>query len=45
LLQAKPANNTAGDYMAGSVDGSRIAMRPFMNIDKETYSTYVALKS
>jgi uncharacterized protein len=45
LLQAKPANNTAGDYMASSVDGSRVAMRPFMNIDKENYSTYVSLKS
>lgn len=45
LQQAKPANNTAGDYMGSSVDGSRVAMRPFMNIDKETYSTYVTLKS
>ena len=25
--------------------GSSVAMRPFMNIDKESYSTYVLLKS
>jgi DUF1680 family protein len=45
LLQAKPANNAAGDWLANSVDGSRVTMRPFMNIDKESYSTYVSLKS
>jgi DUF1680 family protein len=45
LLQAKPANNAAGDQLAGSIDGSHVAMRPFMNIDKENYSTYVSLKS
>ena len=45
LLQAKAANNPAGDWLASSADGSNITMRPFMTIDKETYSTYVQLKS
>jgi DUF1680 family protein len=45
LLQAKPANNAAGDWLANSADGSTVTMRPFMNIDKENYSTYVMLKS
>jgi uncharacterized protein len=45
LLAAKPANNAAGDWTATSADGSNITMRPFMNIDKESYSTYVLLKS
>ncbi len=45
LLQAKASNNAAGDWMANSADGSSVTMRPFMNIDKESYSTYVLLKS
>ena len=45
LLEAKPANNASGDWFADSADGSRVTMRPFMNIDKESYSTYVLLKS
>lgn len=45
LLAAKPTNNATGDWLASSADGSNIAMRPFMNIDKESYSTYVLLKS
>jgi DUF1680 family protein len=45
LLQAKPAKNSAGDWIANSVDGSSVVMRPFMSIDKESYSTYVLLKS
>jgi DUF1680 family protein len=45
LLQARPANNASGDWFADSADGSRVTMRPFMNIDKESYSTYVLLKS
>jgi len=45
LLQAKPANNATGDWLANSADGSSVTMRPFMNIDKESYSTYVLLKS
>src|SRR5579863_2628851 len=45
LLQAKSANNAKGDWLASSADGSSVTMRPFMNIDKESYSTYVLLKS
>jgi hypothetical protein len=45
LLQAKAANNKAGDWGAQSADGSSVTMRPFMSIDKESYSTYVLLKS
>jgi len=45
LLQAKPANNAKGDWVASSASGSSVTMRPFMNIDKESYSTYVLLKS
>jgi DUF1680 family protein len=45
LLQAKATNNSMGDWLAHSADGSSVTMRPFMNIDKESYSTYVLLKS
>jgi hypothetical protein len=45
LLQAKATKNTSGDWLASSSDGSTISMRPFMNIDKESYSTYVLLKT
>jgi len=45
LLQAKPAKNATGDWTATSADGSSVTLRPFMNIDKENYSTYVLLKS
>jgi uncharacterized protein len=45
LLQAKPANGSKGDWQATSADGASVTMRPFMNIGKESYSTYVALKS
>ena len=45
LLQAKASNNASGDCSATSADGSHITMRPFMTIDKESYSTYVLLKS
>src|SRR4051794_14200044 len=45
LLQATPAKNATGDWAANAADGSRITMRPFMSIDKESYSTYVRLKS
>jgi len=44
LLQAKAAKNANGDWVASAADGSSITMRPFMNIDKESYSTYVLLK-
>jgi hypothetical protein len=33
------------DWVASSAAGSSVIMRPFMNIDKESYSTYVSLKS
>jgi DUF1680 family protein len=45
LLQAKPTNNASGDWLANSADRSSVTMRPFMNIDKESYSTYMLLKS
>ena len=45
LLQAKATKNTTGDWLASSTDGRAVPMRPFMNIDKESYSTYVVLKS
>ena len=45
LLQAKATNNATGDFLANSADGKSITMRPFMAIDKESYSTYVQLKS
>jgi DUF1680 family protein len=40
LLQAKPTKNATGDWLASSIDGRTVSMRPFMNIDKESYSTY-----
>jgi DUF1680 family protein len=45
LLQAIPANSESGDWSASSANGSSVTMRPFMNIDKESYSAYVRLKS
>lgn len=45
LLQAKATNNSKGDWLAMSAGGSSVTMRPFMNIDKESYSTYVLLKA
>jgi DUF1680 family protein len=45
LLQAKAANTRTGDWLATSTDGKSITMRPFMTIDKESYSTYVLVKS
>jgi uncharacterized protein len=45
LLQAKATKNASGDWLASSSDGSTVSMRPFMNIDKESYSTYVLLKT
>ena len=45
LLKAKSVNNATGDWLARSAEGKDIAMRPFMTIDKESYSTYVQLKS
>ncbi len=45
LLRAQMTNNAAGDSIAKSVEGKSVSMRPFMSIDKESYSTYVLLKS
>ncbi len=45
LLRAQPANNAAGDSIATSADGKPVSMRPFININDESYSTYVRLKS
>jgi len=43
LLRAKPLNNPKGDWLASSIDGGQVTMRPFMTIDKENYSTYVRI--
>jgi hypothetical protein len=45
LLRAKALHNAAGDWSAMSADGGQVVLRPFMSIDKESYSTYVRLKS
>jgi hypothetical protein len=45
LLRAKLVNNVAGDSVANAADGTPVSMRPFMSIDKESYSTYVQLKA
>jgi uncharacterized protein len=45
LLRARSLNNAAGDWSATSADGGEVVMRPFMSIDKESYSTYLRLKS
>ena len=45
LLRAKPVNNARGDWTASSVSGGEVIMRPFMTIDKESYSTYVQITS
>jgi DUF1680 family protein len=45
LLRARAANNERGDWTAISASGGDVAMRPFMKIDKESYSTYVQIRS
>jgi len=45
LLQARAANNERGDWTAISASGGDVAMRPFKKIDKESYSTYVQIRS
>jgi DUF1680 family protein len=45
LLRAKPLNNASGDWVASSQDAQQVTMRPFMSIDKESYSTYQQIKS
>ena len=44
LLRAKPVNNDRGDWTATSISGSEVTMRPFMKIDKESYSTYSQIR-
>ncbi len=44
LLRARPLSNPAGDWLANSIDGGQVTMRPFMAIDKESYSTYVRIR-
>jgi uncharacterized protein len=44
LLRAEPVDSASGDWRAISADGAQITMRPFMKIDKESYSTYVRLR-
>jgi DUF1680 family protein len=41
LLEAHPTSTSSGDWLATSVDGHAVTMRPFMNIDRESYSAYV----
>ena len=41
LLRARPPANAAGDWSAISADGTPVTMRPFLSIDKESYSAYV----
>jgi hypothetical protein len=45
LLRARSLNNAAGDWSATAADGGEVIMRPFMSIDKESYSAYQRLKS
>jgi hypothetical protein len=45
LLNARRAEGTAGEFLATSDEGGQVTMRPFMSIDKDSYSTYVRLKS
>lgn len=41
LLRARPMAAAAGDWSAISADGAQVTMRPFLSIDKESYSAYV----
>jgi uncharacterized protein len=45
LLRAKAPAGAAGDCTAAATDGTDVIMRPFMNIQEESYITYVQLKS
>jgi DUF1680 family protein len=44
LLRARSLNNASGDWVADSIDRGQVTMRPFMAIDKESYSTYVTIR-
>jgi DUF1680 family protein len=45
LLQAHPTSSSSGDWAATSAEGNAVMMRPFMNIDRESYATYVQRRS
>jgi len=45
LLAAKARDNVTGDWTALSTVGQPVIFRPFMSIEDESYSTYVAVKS
>jgi DUF1680 family protein len=45
LLRARATNSEKGDWLATNIEGQPVAMRPFMNIDQEKYSTYVRVRS
>jgi DUF1680 family protein len=45
LLRGQESSEKSGDLVAVATDGSRITMRPFMNIGDESYNTYLSLKS
>jgi len=45
LLRAKATKNELGDWTAESISGGDVTMRPFMKIDKESYSAYVQIRS
>jgi uncharacterized protein len=45
LLRAKAAGNGSADFTANASNGSAVTMRPFQNINEESYSTYVKVNS
>jgi DUF1680 family protein len=45
LLRAQELNQGNGECVASAIDGSKVVMRPFMNIGDENYNTYVSLKT
>lgn len=45
LLRAKSLNNAAGDWSVTSEDDRQVTVRPFMSIDKESYSTYMRIRN
>ncbi len=45
LLRAQESSDQNGDRIALTADGTRIVMRPFLNIEDDSYNTYVSLKS
>jgi len=45
LLQAHPTSSSSGDWAVTSAEGNAVMMRPFMNIERESYATYVLRRS